>query len=145
MRGVFAIGLVAGLLTGCVTFRDDDGRRHAGYYVMTKGGFNESLRVELMPDGRYVLDHELFMCVIGPDGELPVHYARGEGRWRFETGLILLQPEARTEGFPDAMVFVPALAHRLWPQRQGFTRLLVNAGIPGVLVLTKTTKPAGRE
>ncbi len=64
-----------------------------------------------------------------------------------EGEMILLEPKARTKDFPDASVFVPALAHRLLPKRKGFSRLLVNVDHPDGFVIkkTKTTDPAGTE
>jgi hypothetical protein len=128
------------LFAGCASAPRNAKSEFAGYYAMVKGGFNESMSVELAPDGSYVLDHELFACVIGPNGEMPITYSREEGVWRFEGGMILLEPKARTEGFPDASVFVPALAHRLLPNRDGFSRVLVNAEYPEHFVMKKTKK-----
>jgi len=135
------------VLAGCVTASKEPKTEFAGYYAMTKGGFNESMSVELAPDGSYVLDHELFACVIGPNGEMPITCSREEGTWRFEGGMILLEPKARTKDFPDAPVFVPALAHRLLPKRDGFSRLLVNAEHPDGFVMKKTKKadPVGTD
>lgn len=132
--------IFATLLAGCATASKDAKADFAGYYAMVKGGFNESMSVELAPDGSYVLDHELFACVIGPNGEMPITCSREEGIWRFEGGMILLEPKARTKDFPDAHVFVPALAHRLLPKRDGFSRLLVNAEHLDSFVMKKTKK-----
>jgi hypothetical protein len=129
------------VLAGCASAPKEAKTEFAGYYAMVKGGFNESMSVELAPDGSYILDHELFACVIGPNGEMPITYSREEGVWRVEGGMILLEPKARTEGFPDAFVFVPALAHRLLPKRDGFSRVLVNANHPEHFVMKKTKKP----
>lgn len=132
--------IIASLLAGCASAPKEAKTEFAGYYAMVKGGFNESLSVELSPDGSYVLDHELFACVIGPNGEMPITHSREEGTWKFEGGMILLEPKARTKDFPDAPVFVPALAHRLLPKRDGFSRLLVNAEHPDGFVMKKTKK-----
>lgn len=127
-------------LAGCASAPKEAKSEFAGYYAMIKGGFNESMSIELARDGSYVLDHELFAGVIGPNGEMPITNSREEGVWRFEGGMILLEPKARTEGFPDGSVFVPALAHRLLPKRDGFSRVLVNAEYPEHFVMKKTRK-----
>jgi len=135
------------VLAGCASAPKEAKTEFAGYYAMVKGGFNESLSVELAPDGSYVLDHELFACVIGPNGGMPITYSREEGVWRFEGGMILLEPKARTKDFPDSSVFVPALAYRLLPKRDGFSRLLVNVDHPDGFVMKKTKKadPVGTD
>ncbi|MBI5380628.1 MAG: hypothetical protein HZA31_01890 [Opitutae bacterium] len=134
-------------LAGCASAKKEAKTEFAGYYAMVKGGFNESMSVELARDGSYVLDHELFACVIGPNGEMPITYSREEGTWKFEGGVIILEPTARTKDFPDATVFVPSLAHRLLPKRDGFSRLLVNVDHPEGFVMKKTKKadPAGTD
>ena len=132
--------LMVVVLAGCTSAPKEAKTEFAGYYAMVKGGFNESMSVELAPDGSYVLDHQLFGCVIGPNGELTITYSREEGTWRFEGGIILLEPKARTKDFPDAPVFVPALAHRLLPKRDGFKRLLVSVDHPDGFVMKKTKK-----
>jgi hypothetical protein len=140
MKTIVSLMLVT-LLAGCATASKEAKTEFVGYYAMVKGGFNESMSVELASDGSYVLDHELFACIIGPNGEMPITYSREEGMWRFEGGVIVLEPKARTEDFPDASVFVPAYAHRLLPKRDGFSRLLVNADYPDHIVMKKTRKP----
>ena len=94
------------MLTGCASVSKEGKTDFAGHYAMIKGGFNESLSVELARDDLYVLEHELFACVIGPNGELPITYSKEEGTWKFDGGVIALEPKARTEGFPDAPVWV---------------------------------------
>lgn len=118
----------------------DANAHFAGYYTMVKGGFNESMSIDLSLDGSYILDHELIACDIGPNGEMPITHNREEGTWKFKDGIILLQPKTRTEDFPDAHVFVTSLAHRLLPKRVGFTRLLVNADHPDRFLMKKTPK-----
>ena len=108
-----------------------------GFYTMTAGGFNESLTVELKKDFTYAMDHELFACVIGPNGEMPITYAKEEGSWKFEGGLVILEPKARTKDFPDAQVFAPAAFRRLLPKKDGDTLYLVHPEFPTRCVLTK--------
>jgi hypothetical protein len=141
MKPWFIVFAVAGMVAGCVAPPNEEARDLAGVYTMTKGGFNESLNLALAPDGSYVLDHELFACVIGPNGELPIFRNREEGSWKFEGGMVLLEPKARTKDFPEEAVFAPALARRLIPRREGSSRLLVNAEFPEHLVLRKTKQP----
>lgn len=112
-----------------------------GYYEMVKGGFNESMSIELSPDGSYILDHELIACVIGPNGEMSSAYSREEGTWKFEGRVILLEPKAQTKDFPNASVFVPSLTQRLLPRMDEANRLLVNADYPEKFVMMKTKKP----
>jgi|GEM_PF-2407851 len=128
MKTLISLLLVT-VLTGCATSPKEAKTDIAGYYAMTKGGFNESMSSELAADGSYVLDHELFACVIGPNGEMPITYSREEGTWRFEGGMILLGPIAQTKDFPVASVFVPALAHR--PLPDGYHLLRIGASGTG--------------
>lgn len=133
--------IAAGLACSC-TSPPTDGSALVGYYAMIKGGFNESLSVELAQDGSYVLDHELSARVTGPNGQMPITHSQEKGTWKVEDGVVVLEPKARTKDFPDAPVFVPALARRLVPKRDGFSRVLVNAEYPEHLVLKKTPKPS---
>jgi hypothetical protein len=125
---------------GCAT-PAKDGSALAGRYTMTKGGFNEVLSIDLESDGSYALDHELIGCVIGPNGDIAITHNREEGIWRFENGVVVLQPSARTKDFPDEPVFVPALGRRLIPKTSMFDRLLVSADYPEHFILKKTKKP----
>ena len=104
---------------------------------MTSGGFNETMDINLAADRTYSLDHKLISCVIGPLGEMPITFSREEGAWKMADGIIVLEPRARTEGFPDAPVFVPSLARRLAPKRKNGRTLLVSADYPQHLVLVK--------
>lgn len=138
---LISVVVTAGVLAGCATASKEAANDFAGHYAMINGGFNEALNVELARDGSYVLDHELFACVIGPNGQMPITYSREEGTWKLEGGVVVLEPKAQTKDFPNAPVFVPALARGLIPKRDGFSRLLVNADFPEHLVLKKTKKP----
>ena len=141
MKRMIILLVAVGLICGCASI-PKDGNALVGYYAMIRGGFNESLSIGLAQDGSYVLDHELLACVIGPNGEMPITYSKEEGTWKFEGGMVMLEPKARTKDFPDTPVFAPALARRLVPRRDGFSRVLVNADYPEQFVLRKAQKPS---
>lgn len=125
-------------LVGCAKSSPSSTRSLSGLYTMVQGGFNEALNIQLAADGSYILDHELFACVIGPNGEMPLTCAREAGTWTIESGLVVLRPRARSPDFPDANVFAPAFARRLRPQGQGLNASLVNADYPSHFVFKKT-------
>jgi hypothetical protein len=103
-----------------------------GVYTMIAGGFNESLVVEMKQDATYSMDHELFACDLSG-----ITYNREEGVWRVVDGLVLLEPKARTKGFPDAPVFAPAAFRRLLPKQDGEKFYLVHPDCPTRCVLQK--------
>jgi hypothetical protein len=140
MARAFIILILAVAGSGCVAC-SPDGSALVGHYLMTKGGFNEKLTIDLESDGSYALDHELMACVIGPSGEMVITRNREEGKWRFEHGIVVLQPSARTKGFLDQPVFAPAHTRRLAPKASLFSRSLVSADYPDHLVLTRRKTP----
>ncbi len=141
MKPLFFV-IFSALLAGFVSPPEKVKSDVVGYYTMTQGGFNEWMSVELADDGSYILNHKVFMCVIGPNGEMPINYSKEEGTWRFDGEVILLEPKAQTKDFPDSSVFVPSLTRRLLPKMDGFIRVLVNADFPDRMVMKKTKKPS---
>jgi hypothetical protein len=131
-----SIGLSA-VVTGCATAAKPLVEILPGFYTMTAGGFNESLTIELKQDFTYTMDHELFACVVGPNGEMPITYSREEGSWKFEGGVVTLEAKARTKDFPDARVFAPAAFRRLQPKQNGKDLYLVHPEFPTQYVLQK--------
>ena len=129
--------LTVAILAGCASAPKPMAETLPGFYKMTAGGFNESLTVELKKDFTYTMDHELFACVIPPNGEMPINYSKEEGSWKFESGLVILEPKARTKDFPDAQVFAPAAFRRLLPKKDGDILYLVHPEYPTRCVLTK--------
>jgi hypothetical protein len=129
--------LIVAIFAGCASAPKPMAETLPGFYAMTVGGFNESLSVELKKDFTYVMDHALFACVSGPNGETPITYSKEEGSWKFDGGLVILEPKARTDGFPDAPVFAPAAFRRLVPKKDGDTFYLVHPEFPTRCVLTK--------
>ena len=141
MKSPFIAALVSlALLSACATGSRDNRARVAGHYVTT--GFNESLVVDLADDGSYVMEDEWASCAIGPNGELPaVTHSKETGIWRSENGVVSLDPKARVGEFPTLPNFLPAYARKLIPQRQGVSRLLVNADHPKDFILKETKSP----
>lgn len=122
----------------CSTTTETTRQDAAGRFVMTTGGFNEWLVLELNPDGSYGLDHAMFACVIGPNGEMPMHYGREEGAWRIDRGIVALTPSARSKDFMDEPVFIVVHTQRLAFRQAAGRRTLVHATTPDSLVLTES-------
>ena len=135
-----ALLLVAAILGGCATSTEFKREELATRYVMTKGGFNEWLAIVLKADGSYVLDHAMFACVIGLNGEMPMFYGREEGTWSIDGGLLHFVPRARTPDFMEAAVFIPTHVQRLEPKRDGRTRLLISSDHSEYLVIREDSK-----
>ncbi|MEY2880331.1 MAG: hypothetical protein RLZZ15_2711 [Verrucomicrobiota bacterium] len=127
-------------LAACSTPHETTRQDVVGRFVMTKGGFNEWLTLELNADGSYGLDHAMFACVIGPNGEMPIHHGREEGIWRIEQGIVALEPRARSKDFMDAPVFVAVHVQRLAFRRAAGHRTLVHATAPEFLTLSESTE-----
>jgi hypothetical protein len=143
MKSPAAIMLVlAVVLGGCTTAntRDAQPKDVLGRFVMSKGGFNEWLALELKADGSYGLDHAMLACEIGPNGEMPIHHGREEGIWRIEQGIVALEPRARSKDFMDAPVFIAVHVQRLAFRRAAGRRTLVHATAPEFLVLQESTE-----
>lgn len=109
----------------------------AGVYAMTKGGFNEELKIAFSRDGSYTMDHLLIGCVIDGDGVISSYPSREDGSWIFSSGQVVLTPKARTKDFPDGIMFVPASARRLEVRRDSSGLSLVNPEFPDSLVLKR--------
>ena len=106
--------------------------RVAGYYDMVTGGFNEAMSIELRTDGTYVLHHQLFMCVIQPDGTMPMHYGEERGTWSLTGDLVSLEAKSRSQDFTTDSVFVPCWTQKMRVQYHWFRRYLVCVGAPGI-------------
>jgi hypothetical protein len=70
-----------------------------------------------------------------------VTHSKETGIWRSENGVVSLDPKARVGEFPTLPNFLPAYARKLIPQRQGVSRLLVNADHPKDFILKETKSP----
>jgi hypothetical protein len=131
-RGPLLAFLFCATLVGCATAVKPQAETVVGSYNMVAGGFNESLRLELKKDFSYSMDHELISCT-----GLASTYSREEGLWNLADGLVLLEPKARTERFPDASVFAPAAFRKLLPKADKTGSYLVRPESPTKFVLQK--------
>jgi hypothetical protein len=129
--------LLVAISASCTSAPTPTAETLPGFYTMIAGGFNESLTVELKKNFTYTMDHELFACVIGPSGEMPITYSKEEGSWKLEGGLIILEPKTRTKDFPEVQVFAPAAFRRLLPKKDGAAFYLVHPEFPTRCVLKK--------
>ena len=127
---------ISAILASCATEPKPLSATLPGFYTMTAGGFNEKLTVDLKKDFTYSMDHQLISCT-----DLSTTFSREEGIWRSADGLVLLEPKARTEGFPDASVFAPAAFRRLVPKADENGFYLVHPDFPTRCVLTKGVRP----
>ena len=137
---MFAAWTAIGILAGCAEATSIRESEIARFYAMAKGGFSERLTLDLKKDGRYELNHRLIADSIGPDGVIRITHGIEEGQWRLERGQVTLTPSAQTPDFLNAPVFVPAVARKLIPKRDGSLFQLVSADFSEGFMM-KETKP----
>jgi hypothetical protein len=108
-----------------------------GVYNMVEGGFNESLKVWINGDSTYTMEHKLIGCT-----DLSVTRRSEVGFWKWENGLVILEPRTRDSNFPTGRVYTPATFHRLQPKPEGKDLYLVNPDFPKQSVLKRDRSSA---
>ena|ERR1022692_254338 len=88
--------------------------------------------VRLNDDSTYSIAHKLIGCT-----DLSVTNSLEVGFWKWENGLVILEPKTRSPNFPTGQVYAPAAFHRLLPKRDGKVLYLVNPDFPKHYVLQK--------